>query len=503
MTERPDAIDRREFLKSAGIVAGGAGFVGIGWYATASDETASESAPDDGGAPITDDDSDSDGPSADVDSAEQQRENEQSTEEGTTDEYADSFETVVDAVDAGADPDGTEPINFLFTDNTEDSTLFRFEPGTYKMEPFQIEDRADVGLVGTGTAQTQFVPADGVCRGGHPFVFFKSVRNLLLADILFDFRDIESGGSMHLFLQGESKVENVSYRGSCSNQLSVLRIHVSDASGSCLVDGFESKNTQGNNTLTGVFVSDSHAGELTLRNCTLDGFSDNGIYASSPGKQGGGDGPVNVVGGTFSNNNIAGVRLGSTGSTARDVTVVVDSETSGWGQLNARGIRLRNRSGQVVDNCSIRFGADAADSFGAIVFHPDSGGATVRDTTIEMHDSETPAIKAFPVAAQSAGAPTFETLSVTGTATGGVTADIENRDGTTFRNCTIDQQGPGRGGLSFRRSEDCHVVESEISVGGAPVILDDASVRLEDTVISNGRGERHFENRVVDETLTL
>lgn len=501
MTERHEesAFDRREFLKSAGIVGGGAGFVGLGWYATTRDGTPD---PDDGRATGAGDESGDDTVSPDNGSSEQEDEDEPSVEE-PADGYADAFETVVDAVDAGADPGGTEPVNFLFREHAEDSTLFRFGPGTYKMEPFEIADRTDIGLVGTGTAQTQFVPTAGVCRGGHPFVFFEDVRNLLLADVLFDFRDTESGGPIHLFLDGDSKVENVSYRGNCSNQLSVLRIHVSDASGSCLVDGFESSNTQGNNTLTGVFVSDSHAGELTFRNCSLDSFSDNAIYASAPGKEGGGDGTVHVVGGTYRNNNIAGVRLGSTGSTAEDVTVVVDSDTPGWGQLNARGIRLRNKSEQVVSDCSIRYGADAADSFGAIVFHPDSGGATVRDTTIEMHRPETPAIKAFPVAAASSDTPTFENLTITGTASDGMTADIENRDGTTFRNCTIDQQGSGRDGLSVRGCEDCHVVDSTITVDGTPLILEGTSATLENTVISNGRTERHVENRTVtDESLT-
>ena len=508
MKQSPDEIaenlDRRDFLKGAGVVGGAAGAIGLVWYGTREDDGPPEPEPPEREPPEPPEiePPEEDPPEEPPD---EEPPDEEPPEEPPEEEipYADEFDTVVRAVDAGADPDGQEPVNALFREHSGSNTLFAFDSGTYRFEPFRVSNRS-VGLVGIGDENPKFVPTEGGCRGGNPYYFFEKVNDLVLDSIDFDFRDSDAGGPIHLFLTGESTIKDVSCRGTCGNQLGIARIEVHDPEGSAHVENLEASNVEGDNSLTGVYVSSEHAGELTFEECHLGDFSDNGLYASSPGGPNGRDGPVHVVGGTYRNNNIANVRLGSTGSTAERVSILVDKETHGWGQLNSRGIRLRNRGSQVIRDCDITFAEEAAYSFGAIVFHSANGGGTVENTQIQIDRNEIPAIKTFPPAEDPDEPPVVENVTITGNANGGVIADIEGRDGTVFRNCTIEQTGSKRDGLRFRNAQDCRIVDCTIESGGDPVILSNASATLENTTLSTPDGERTIsEGRFENERLSV
>jgi len=83
--------------------------------------------------------------------------------------------------------------------------------------------------------------------------------------------------------------------------------------------------------------------------------------------------------------------------------------------MNARGIRLRNRSGIVVEDCDIVIGEDAGEGFGGLVFHPNAGTSTIRDTTIRVDRDGTPAIRALDDDPSDASpGPTFENVTVSG-----------------------------------------------------------------------------------------
>lgn len=416
--------------------------------------------------------------------------------------YSDEFETVIEATSVGADPDGEEPINFLFEEYAGDDTLFVFESGTYGFNPIQIDAKSHFGIVGTGDDRPRFVPVNEECRGGHPQLYFDGVTDLLLDNLVIDQTEVDGGGGIHMFVNGDSTVKNVAYRGNCPNQISVIRLEVRDSAGSAVFENFEATNDGHDNEITGVYVGANHAGVLTFQDCHLSEYADNGLYASAPGGSGGANGPVHVVGGRYENNNIAGIRLGSTGSTVDSATVVVDSETPGWGGLNARGIRLRYGSDHLIEDSEIIFGEDAADSFGALVFHHDNNGATVRNTAVTLHRDSVPAIRAFSASNPGAARLTFEDVTVTGTASDGMTANIVGRDETVFRGCHFEQTGNNRSGLSFTDSHDCRIVNSYIDVGIRPVELSNASVRIEDSTLVTPDGEREitdekFEDEIV------
>jgi hypothetical protein len=496
-------MQRRDVLKTTGVAA--TGVFGLGLYTTTREES-------DGGQTAQ-------GQSGDNQTTQGQTANDRTPDAGhgtsenpadqtidvneytetPTDEMESPFETVVDVVAEGGDQTGEEPVNWVFEEYAGHRTLLEFGTGTYKIDYFTLQELTQFGIRGTGDEPATFVPADGNCRGGHPWVFFDRIQDLHLQNLVFDFREAATGGPLHYVLGGESTVRDVTHLGSCSNQIGMVRVEVKDENGSAQFENVVARNVDENNSLTAVYVGDDHSGELTFRDCTMERFSDNGLYASAPGSSGGGDGAVHVVGGTYTNNNVAGVRLGSTGSSADGVTVRVDGEVPGWGGLNARGIRLRNKSGQVIEGCDITFGPDAAESFGGIVFHRANGGALVRDTSITIHRDSVPAVRAFHVEQTTDSALVFENCSMTGDAATGVTARIEGRDGTVFRNCTIEQTGRNRQGLYFLDSTDCRIVNSRIDVGTAPVTVENGTVTIENTTIVTADGERQVESVVLED----
>ena len=101
-------------------------------------------------------------------------------------------------------------------------------------------------------------------------------------------------------------------------------------------------------------VPPNHAGVVEIRNCYLSSFDDNGIYASPAGADK--DGQVIVENCTAHNNNIAGIRVGSTDSIVRNCLVINDEEApeSRRGQRNQRGIRVRRPGKNIrIENCEI------------------------------------------------------------------------------------------------------------------------------------------------------
>ncbi|WP_253738319.1 right-handed parallel beta-helix repeat-containing protein [Halohasta salina] len=143
------------------------------------------------------------------------------------------------------------------------------------------------------------------------------------------------------------------------------------------------------------YVPRDHGGTVDIRNCYFWGFSDNGIYASSPGYDDGAGGRVIVENCVSHNNNIAGIRIGSDDSVVRNCLVVNDGPApeSRRGQLNMRGIRVRNPGENIrIEDCEIRVTYPEASS--AIELHEgaDGGSGVIRNVTI-YNDASSEAIE--------------------------------------------------------------------------------------------------------------
>ena len=406
------------------------------------------------------------------------------------------FETVVNAVAAGADPNGEELVNPILDEYAGDDTLLVFPDGTFLLEPITLSDYDRLGIVSDRGADPTFVAADGNCiDGGSSYVHLENVADLLLDGIAFDFTGDETGGIVRITATGDATVRDVSARGECAAQIAMFRLDVLPEAATAIVENLQITNQSTDSWLTGVFVGKKHAGDLIFRNCSVEGFTDNGLYASAPGLADGADGIVHVDGGTYRNNNVANVRLGSAGSVARGVTSISDSPPPSDGEVtaNARGFRLRSGHGQLIDGCEVQITGGSRFTHGGIVFHETNGGARVQDTRVEIDRDETPAIRLFPRDNDNPGSPVFEDIDITGTAAYGQSVLVDNRDETVFRNCTIKQSGKQRNAILFRDSADCRLVDSTIDVTNHPLILRNATVLVENSTLITPDGREEID----------
>lgn len=470
-------MERRELLNQVGVAAGAgaAGITGIITY---------DGIDDDGGMALGEQGDPRDEPRQEIPAR-----------------YTEEFERIVHADAAGADPSGEEPIDDFIAEYAADDTLVTFGPGTYRLGPVVLSGLSKFGMVGLGEERPTFETANSTCHPADAHLSFEGVEEFILEDV--DFEQNGSGGAIHLFAQGDVGVRNVKLTGHCPEQIASMRVDIRDPDAEAIVENLVTRDDHRDSQLTGLYVGRSHAGSITFKDCEIRGFSDNGLYASSPGHEGGENGTVEVIGGTFADNNIANVRLGTTGSVARGVTVDVSAPPSLGGAVNARGIRLRERGDHVIDDCEITIAADTPASLGAIVFHPDAGGAEIRNSSIHIDADSVRGINALQPSDDGVPGPILENVSITGRAASGYAATLDGRNGTVFRNCTIEQNGHDRGGIRLANARDCQIVDSQITTTGEPVRLERASASVENTTIATPDGRRTIDSlEAHDEVLT-
>lgn len=466
-------MDRRQFLERAA-VGGAAGAVGLGSIVAYGRVTDRQS-----------DENRSGGTTGDA------------TERSTppSDEppvrHADEFGTVVNARRSGADPDGEVPIDGFLERNAADDTLLSFGPGTYRLPKIEFSGYDGFGIAAARDEHPTFVAPSDSCDG-EPHVRFESVSDFLLDRIEFDFRNEGAGGSVGIIAAGDATVRDVITRGSCRNQTTMFRIDIRNPDATGLVENVRARDDQESSWMTGAYVGARHSGEVTFRGCELSEFTDNGLYGSAPGIEDGGGGAVHTESGHFENNNVSNIRLGTPGSTARGDTIVVESAPEAE-SVNLRGVRFRRGVDQVVENCDIRFGPGVTNSFGAVVYHADNGGARVADSRVTMDSDNVPAVHAFYHEGNSESAPTFENLAIDGGASRGFAVLIDGRDGTTFRDCTVEQTGAQRDGIRLAYSAGCELIDSRIDVTGFPLILRDSTLTIRNTTFVTPDGERHVD----------
>lgn len=417
--------------------------------------------------------------------------------------YADAYSTVIRATEHGVDSNASEPIDSFLQEFAGNDTLLAFPEGTFSISAGVVGGYEHFGIIGTGSGRSKLVPSDGNCVNDGPFLSFEKVQDLLFDGFTFDFRNSSGGGSIHFRTHGDVTVRDVSVVGNCENQISVLRIDALSRDGTFEFERFTARNTNGNDTLTGVYVGDSHAGDVVFKDCELQGFSDNGLYASSPGLRDGKNGTVRVEGGEYRNNNISNIRLGSTESVARNVDIV-STEPPNAEVINVRGIRFRDRQDQLFEDSRIRIGPNSGDGFGAVVFHPENLGATVKNTDIVVDRDDYNAIFALRAIEPSNSGPVFENVSISGEASGEFVGRIEGRTGTIFRGCTIEGTGENRDGLRFANAENTRIENCRIAVTGDPIVLRQSTATIVDTTIEYPDGEtEHIEQmEATDEDFT-
>ncbi|MFD1514286.1 right-handed parallel beta-helix repeat-containing protein [Halomarina rubra] len=355
--------------------------------------------------------------------------------------------------------------------DVDDSTLLYFPPGEYIVEEsLVLEDVSDVALIGEDATLVRANPI----REDEEYLLSLIGNRLHVEGFSIDYTEEGHGGRFQVLSSGDFVVRDITVVGENSGT-GLFVFEVRDSDGEGLVERVQA--TDGGPNSDGLFVAKDHSGALRIDECRIFGFKGNGIYASAPGLADGGGGVVVVHGGEYRNNNIANIRLGTSGSSVSDTTIVVDSPIppTNSGVVNSRGIWLHGGTDLIVENCSITLSPPAKGD-GALVMGKDTESATVRDTEIVVNAS-VPAINLVSPEEVSQSSSEFlcEDVRITGGASGGFAVSVVDRDGCRFTGMQMTQHGEHRDGFLFQRSQGNVVRELDIDVSGQPFVLREAS----------------------------
>jgi hypothetical protein len=222
--------------------------------------------------------------------------------------------------------------------------------------------------------------------GENQYGYYGDLENVLI--------DITAEGADAIVTShgGEWVIRNVGIRGESNGDLSyrpLISAKTKDSTHTGLIEHVylgDGGNHGGHGSgRAGIHVAYGHRGTVTVRDLNVANWTDNGVYGSSPGKDGGGGGVVEIENSYGKNNNIANFRIGTPGSSVRDsISVAEGTQTD----LNiCRGVWCRHRDSMVVENTDIDLSGPAATP---AVVASKGGSVTYRDseysTTYEYGD---------------------------------------------------------------------------------------------------------------------
>lgn len=391
----------------------------------------------------------------------------------------DDYGTVVDLVEEGADPTGEESIQPLLSEHAANDTLVYLGDGRFRLDQAWVgQDLDHFGLVGDAAT---LVPD----KETYQMIVVGGSRNVHIAGLEFDFSGPGTGGRAVL-LRGADGLElaDVAVTGRFDEGPGPVRIDVTEADGQAVVERVALPDGGAEGTdVTGLYVGDTNQGDILFRDCRIEGFPDNGLYADPPA------GEITVDGGYFANNGIASVRVKG-GATVRDVHVRCDHRHREF--VNMRGIRLTDYEARgdgepatILDSrVELR---DVTYSDGAIELDSRLAKLEVRDTHLQVDADGVNAIRAKAPAQTVADGSTppqvtCKNVTVTGSAGDGAAVRIDNRSGCVFEDVWLYQSRGDRHGIELRRSNDNVVSGSVLDVGGDPIRLVDSTADVVRTI---------------------
>lgn len=446
-------MDRRSFLARTSIAAGLAGLAGCGGDAGTEHMDRPETQMPETSTPTP----------------------EPGTPEDPLPDIPDGFDRLVDVVEEGADPTGEQSIVPVLDGIDPDGTLVYFPPGRYRMDgSWNPEEFERVGVVGRDAT---VVPDPNT----EVYLFSLDGRerciDLRIEGLSFDYSDPDATGRMlHLKSRDGLFVGDVTATGTVKSRPSLVRVDVTEPDGEGLVERLEL--TDGGlpgTSITGCYVGNNSRGDITFRDCRIEGFPDNGLYADPPA------GSITVEGGYFANCGISNVRVRGD-SVVRDVYVRCDDAHREFD--NMRGIRLTDYEPQyepepgVVENCRVDM-LDVTHSDGAIELSGQLARGVVRDCHVRVDADDVPAFRAKspdPIFEELGIGPTvtLDGFTVEGSASDGEAIRIVGRHDCTLSGIDIHQTGLNRAGIVFQNSVGNVIRGARIDVSGLAISLDDS-----------------------------
>lgn len=434
--------------------------------------------------------------------------------------YEDQYETVIDVTDVGADNNGNESITPILREHASNDTLLKFPSGRYRMDSqFRLTGFDNFGMVGDDAvlepaSYGDFETDDWNYRLFRLGTDEKPGTNLRMEGFTVDQSADRTGvRAIDAAIDDGLIVRDIDINGyHDSGAWGPGRFVITDADGAGLVERFRAPdgaattgNAPGDKLWRGPsgILCNMNKGTITFRNCVLEGFPDNGLYAAH------GSGSVRVEGGRYKNNMGANVRLGGDHSYIMDATIVVDQDDNHG--IYQRGLRLEkgnllvakdvdfetrvggspairvanNADNVYVLDSSITTQTDGPSS--AIDVRPSAGKTYIKRSDVKHATGGGPAITI-----SDGDSPVFlEKLNVsTNSATSGTRSAIHNeRDGCEFRAVNVSADGgSGRRALTIS-ANNCTVYEGNYVSPDHPLQTSGSGTWIESVSARSKRGD--------------
>lgn len=205
------------------------------------------------------------------------------------------------------------------------------------------------------------------------------IDSLEINDLNVDLTGSGAGGrALECQARDNLDVSNVEFRGKHSTSGKgpmLVGLHSSSGSGHVsnveMPDGGEDSSS--GNGGTGILVSNYHAGKVTIEDCVIGPFPDNGIYCTSS------EGEVHVEGGTFVNTNVAGVRLDGEKCSLKDAKFEYHESIPGFDGQRP----VRCDGGDIeIDNIEVDMSIDQTE---CIRVMPGCDSATIENCSMDLN----------------------------------------------------------------------------------------------------------------------
>ena len=158
-------------------------------------------------------------------------------------------------------------------------------------------------------------------------------------------------------------IKNVGFKGKPASHFGHFQItaQAHDTNGKIVIENVylaDPPRNPSNYDTGGMYVHNRHKGDILIKNCNIQNWGNNAIYAADPGMQGGssayGRGTVRVENVFSKSNNISNCRLGSAGSYVKDSVLWADGNAPHAGSAyNERGFWGEFMTTKVL-NCDIQ-----------------------------------------------------------------------------------------------------------------------------------------------------
>ena len=394
---------------------------------------------------------------------------------------------IVDVVEAGADPTGAEPIDGVLNESYTGSEIFYFPSGTYTMKrPFEVMGEERVGFVGRPDATLRAAPdfewSHMLIEAGDPS---DPVGEVYVRDLTLDISSATPDvGGVEAHFSRRLEIDNVTVTEGVGKWMAGLlltaceedavgRVTADLSAGAARVSNADDYSAQP----IGVLIEDEHAGTITLRDCVVGKFPNNGVYGSQ------GSGRVEIVGGHYFDSDVSNIRVGSN-CAVRGSTVTVDDVVDA--DLNTVGIRVLGEAGNtLVENVRVR----TTETNGHAVMIASGGPVAFRDSRIERSGSSSGYSVSVTGPDDAAGRVTLDNVTVTDDTDG---ADTEysmrfGRPRVTLRGSTLEDRGSGTSGVLVQSgARDAVIADSTVDVPNYPLSLRAPDVTLRANEFARG-----------------